>query len=143
MDILATLAKELGQELKYVEAAVTLIDEGNTIPFIARYRKEHTNAMDDQVLRTLSERLQYLRNLEENREKVRSAIEALGAMTQEIADALDSAKTITEIDDIYRPYRPKRKTRASVAKAKGLDPLATEILEQKAAEARRGGHENA
>jgi len=132
MDILATLAKELGQELKYVEAAVTLIDEGNTIPFIARYRKEHTNAMDDQVLRTLSERLTYLRNLEENREKVRNAIEALGAMTQEISDALDGAKTITEIDDIYRPYRPKRKTRASVAKAKGLEPLATEILEQKA-----------
>ncbi len=130
MNIIETLAKELKQEEKYVEAAVKLIDEGNTIPFMARYRKEHTNAMDDQILRTLSERLTYLRNLDENREKVRAAITEAGAMTDEIALALDNASTLTEIDDIYRPYRPKRKTRASVAKAKGLDPLAEAILKQ-------------
>ncbi len=130
MDILARLAKELSLTLPRVEATVKLIDEGNTIPFIARYRKEATGAMDDQVLRTLDERLKYLRNLDETREKVRESITSVGAMTDEINAALDAAETLTEIEDIYRPYRPKRKTRASVAKEKGLGPLADAIYAQ-------------
>ena len=131
MDINSTLAKELNIKITQVEGAVKLIDEGNTIPFIARYRKEVTGSLDDQVLRTLAERLEYLRNLEETREKIRATITEQGAMTDEISAALDAALTMTELDDIYRPYRPKRKTRASVAKAKGLEPLALAIYEQK------------
>ena len=130
VEITVRLAKELGISEKRVADTVALIDEGNTIPFIARYRKEVTGALDDQVLRTLDERLKYLRNLEEQREKVRASIEALGVMTEEISGALDEAETLTEIDDIYRPYRPKRKTRASVAKEKGLGPLADTIYAQ-------------
>lgn len=130
MDIIARLAHELNITKQQVENTVKLIDEGNTIPFIARYRKEATGALDDQVLRTLDERLTYLRNLEETREKVRASIESLGKMTDEISSALDNAETLTEIDDIYRPYRPKRKTRASVAKEKGLEPLALAIYAQ-------------
>lgn len=130
VEITARIAKELGISEKRVIDTVALIDEGNTIPFIARYRKEITGALDDQVLRTLDERLKYLRNLEEQREKVRASIEALGVMTEEISKALDGAETLTEIDDIYRPYRPKRKTRASVAKEKGLGPLADIIYAQ-------------
>ncbi len=131
MDIIATLTKEFALKQTHVENTVKLIDDGNTIPFIARYRKEMTGALDDQVLRQLSERLEYLRNLEAQREKVFAAIEQAGAMTDEIAKALEEATTLTEIDDIYRPYRPKRKTRASVAKEKGLEPLASLIYEQK------------
>ncbi len=131
MDIISTLAKELNVKTEQVEGAVKLIDEGNTIPFIARYRKEVTGSMDDQVLRTLADRLEYLRNLEQTREKIRATITEQGAMTDEICAALDAAATMTELDDIYRPYRPKRKTRASVAKAKGLEPLALMIYEQK------------
>lgn len=130
MDIISRLAKEFSLDKERVNATVALIDDGNTIPFIARYRKEVTGSLDDQVLRELSERLAYLRNLEEQREKVRESITEQGAMTDEIAAALDNAETLTEIDDIYRPYRPKRKTRASVAKAKGLQPLADRIYEQ-------------
>lgn len=130
MDIIARLAHELNITKQQVENTVKLIDEGNTIPFIARYRKEATGALDDQVLRTLDERLAYLRNLDETREKVRASIESLGKMTEEINAALDSAETLTEIDDIYRPYRPKRKTRASVAKEKGLEPLALAVYAQ-------------
>ena len=130
VEITARIAKELGISEKRVIDTVALIDEGNTIPFIARYRKEVTGALDDQVLRTLDERLKYLRNLEEQREKVRASIETLGFMTEEISKALDEAETLTEIDDIYRPYRPKRKTRASVAKEKGLGPLAEAIYAQ-------------
>ena len=130
MDIILALAKELNIKSTQVEGAVKLIDEGNTIPFIARYRKEVTGSMDDQVLRTLSDRLEYLRNLEATREKIRATIEEQGAMTEEISAALDAALTMTELDDIYRPYRPKRKTRASIAKAKGLEPLALMIYEQ-------------
>jgi len=130
MDINSTLAKELNIKITQVEGAVKLIDEGNTIPFIARYRKEVTGSLDDQVLRTLADRLEYLRNLEETREKIRAAITEQGAMTDEISASLDAALTMTELDDIYRPYRPKRKTRASVAKAKGLEPLALAIYEQ-------------
>ena len=109
---------------------VKLIDDGNTIPFIARYRKEVTGSLDDQVLRELAERLTYLRSLDEQREKVRAVIEEQGALTEELAAALDAAATLTEIDDLYRPYRPKRKTRASVAKARGLQPLADALYAQ-------------
>ena len=130
MDILATLAKELGQELKYVEAAITLIDEGNTIPFIARYRKEETGSLDDVLLRDLDDRLTYLRNIEKRKEEVKNLITEMGKMTDEIAASIDNAQTITEVDDIYRPFRPHRKTRASVAKEKGLEPLAEIILAQ-------------
>ena len=131
MNIIETLTKEFDLKQPHVENTVKLIDDGNTIPFIARYRKEMTGALDDQILRQLAERLEYLRNLEAQREKVYAAIEELGAMTDEIAKALTEAVTLTEIDDIYRPYRPKRKTRASVAKEKGLLPLAEIIYEQK------------
>jgi len=131
MDIILALTKEFALKQTHVENTVKLIDDGNTIPFIARYRKEMTGALDDQVLRALSERLEYLRNLETQREKVYAAIEEAGAMTEELAKALEEATTLTEIDDIYRPYRPKRKTRASVAKEKGLGPLADAIYEQK------------
>ncbi len=130
MDIIARLTSELGIRQSQTEAAVKLLDEGNTVPFIARYRKEVTGSLDDEVLRNLSERLAYLRSLDEQREKVRASIEQLGVMTDEINAALDNAETLTEIDDIYRPYRPKRKTRASVAKEKGLQPLADLIYEQ-------------
>ena len=130
MNIIAKIAEELGIKTWQVEAAVGLIDDGNTIPFIARYRKEAHGSLDDQVLRALSDRLTYLRNLDETREKVRASIEEQGKMTDEIAASLDAAETLTEIEDIYRPFRPKRKTRASVAKAKGLEPLALAIYEQ-------------
>ncbi len=130
MDILAQLTKEFGLKPTHLENTIKLIDEGNTIPFIARYRKELTGALDDQVLRALNERLEYLRNLEAQREKVFNTITEQGAMTDEIAKALEGAMTLTEIDDIYRPFRPKRKTRASVAKEKGLLPLANLIYEQ-------------
>ena len=131
MDIIEALTKEFDLKKTHVENTVKLIDDGNTIPFIARYRKEMTGALDDQVLRQLYERLEYLRNLEEQRQKVYATIEEQGAMTEEIARALENAVTLTEIEDIYRPYRPKRKTRASVAKEKGLQPLADIIYEQK------------
>ena len=130
MDINSTLAAELNIRLSQVEGAVKLIDEGNTIPFIARYRKEVTGSLDDQVLRTLADRLEYLRNLEQTREKIRQSITDAGAMTEELSLSIDNAKTMTELDDIYRPFRPKRKTRASVAKEKGLEPLALMIYEQ-------------
>ncbi|MCL2488563.1 MAG: RNA-binding transcriptional accessory protein, partial [Oscillospiraceae bacterium] len=130
MDVLTTLAGEFHLKPEHIGNVITLIDDGNTIPFIARYRKELTGSMDDQVLREVELRLQYLRNLNEQREKVRAVITEQGAMTDEIAAALDAAATLTEIDDIYRPYRPKRKTRASVAKAKGLQPLAEAIYAQ-------------
>ena len=130
MNIIAKIAEELGIKPWQVEAAVGLIDDGNTIPFIARYRKEAHGSLDDQVLRALADRLQYLRNLDEQREKVRASITEQDKMTDEIAAALDNAATLTEIEDIYRPFRPKRKTRASVAKAKGLEPLANAIYAQ-------------
>ncbi len=131
MDFAKILAGELNVPEQYVSAAIRLIDEGNTIPFIARYRKEATNAMDDQVLRQLADRLEYLRGLEKRKGEVAATIEELGAMTPELQKALDAAKTLAEVEDIYRPYKPKRKTRASVAKARGLEPLAQAILAQK------------
>lgn len=130
MNIIETLANEFKVKTHQIENTVKLLDEGNTIPFIARYRKEATGSLDDQILRAISDRLDYLRSLTEQKEKVTASIEDQGAMTPEIAQAIDNAKTLTELEDIYRPYRPKRKTRASVAKARGLEPLASEILKQ-------------
>ncbi len=130
MGILETLTAEFHLRPAQVENTVRLIDEGNTIPFIARYRKEVTGSLDDQVLRELSERLTYLRNLEEQRSKVRAALTEQQVLTEELESALYAAVTLTEIEDIYRPYRPKRKTRASMARAKGLQPLADALYAQ-------------
>lgn len=130
MDIFKTLSEEFKLKDWQVEHTVELLDGGNTVPFIARYRKEVTGSLDDQVLRELSERLTYLRNLDETREKIRAAIEEAGALTDELNAALDAAATLTELDDIHRPFKKKRKTRASVAKEKGLQPLAELIYEQ-------------
>ena len=124
MTIFETLAQELNLTVDQVEKTVALIDEGNTIPFIARYRKEVTGSLDDAILRTLEERLNALRNLEKRREEVKNLIDAQGKLTEELVRAIDNAKTVTEIDDIYRPFRPKRKTRASVARERGLEELA-------------------
>ena len=130
MDINLTLSSEFSLKPWQVENTVQLIDDGNTIPFIARYRKEATGSLDDQLLRDLADRLDYLRSLEEQKEKVRTAITEQEKMTEELDKAIEAAKTLTEIEDIYRPFRPKRKTRASVAKDKGLEPLALKIYEQ-------------
>ena len=130
MNIIQTLAAELHLQPDQVEKTVALIDEGNTIPFIARYRKEVTGSLDDSVLRDLNDRLNFLRNLENRKEEVSALITAQEKMTPEIQAAIDNAKTITEVDDIYRPFRPHRKTRASVAKEKGLEPLAELLLAQ-------------
>lgn len=135
MDIIQALTTQFGLQKWQVENTVNLIDEGNTIPFIARYRKEAHGTLDDQVIRELSEKLEYLRNLDKRREEVRSSIESQEKMTEEIAAKLDAASTLAEIEDIYRPFRPKRKTRASVAREKGLEPLADAIYEQKAGSA--------
>lgn len=130
MDILTQLTGEFHLKAQQVESVIGLLDDGNTIPFIARYRKEQTGSLDDQVLRELSERLTYLRNLNETREKYRATIEEQGALTEELAAALDRALTMTELDDLYRPYRPKRRTRATVAKERGLEPLAQMLYAQ-------------
>ena len=124
MNIINALAQELNANEKYVENVVQLLDEGNTIPFIARYRKELHGAMDDTTLRTLEERLQYLRNLDERRESVKKSIAEQGKLTDELAAAIDSAKTLAEVEDLYRPYKQKRRTRATAAREKGLEPLA-------------------
>lgn len=130
MDIIAKLREELGVEKWQVEAAVRLIDEGNTIPFISRYRKETTGSLNDEVLRNLDERLTYLRNLEEKKNQVIGSIEEQGKLTDELKHRISEAETLVAIEDLYRPYRPKRKTRAGVAKEKGLEPLALLLLEQ-------------
>ena len=129
--ILQTLSAELKQPLQYVKNVVELLDEGNTIPFIARYRKEVHGAMDDTTLRTLADRLQYLRNLAQRREEIRKSIDAQEKLTDELSAAIDNAKTLSELEDLYRPYKPKRRTRATVAKEKGLEPLALELFSQK------------
>ena len=131
MDILKTLAKEFNIKEEQVEKTVELIDEGNTIPFISRYRKEVTGSLDDATLRDLYDRLQYLRKLEERRGEISSLIEAQEKLTPEITLALNNATTLVELEDIYRPFKPKRTTRASIARAKGLEPLANYILEQR------------
>lgn len=130
MDIIAKLAEELNIRRQQAEAAVKLIDEGNTIPFISRYRKEATGALNDEVLRNLFERLTYLRNLEEKKEQVLSGIEEQGKLTEELKQQILSAETLVAVEDLYRPYRPKRRTRATIAKEKGLEPLANIILLQ-------------
>ncbi|MCH5315352.1 MAG: RNA-binding transcriptional accessory protein [Eubacterium sp.] len=130
MDINTVLCQEFSLKLWQIENTIKLIDDGNTIPFIARYRKEATGSLDDQLLRALADRLSYLRNMEEQKAKIASSIEEQGLMTDEIKDSIEKASTLTELEDIYRPFRPKRKTRASVAKAKGLQGLADAIYEQ-------------
>jgi len=132
MDINQTLAEEFGIKQTQVDNTVKLIDEGNTIPFIARYRKELTGSLDDEILRDLFDRLNYLRNLQKRKEEVFNLISEQGKMTPEIEKALADAKILTEVEDIYRPYKPHRKTRASVAREKGLEPLSALIIEQRA-----------
>ncbi|HOR22591.1 MAG TPA: Tex-like N-terminal domain-containing protein, partial [Ruminococcus sp.] len=130
MDINKTLAKEFGLRQEQVDNTVALIDDDKTIPFIARYRKELTGSLDDQVLRELYDRLMYLRNLEKRKEEVTAAITEQEKMTPEIEAAISAAVTLVEVEDIYRPFKPKRKTRASIAREKGLEPLAQLILAQ-------------
>lgn len=130
MDLALTLAQEFGIKQEYSQNLISLLDEGCTIPFIARYRKEMHGTCDDQTIRAFADRLKYLRNLNDEKAKVEKAITEQGKWTDELAAALQSAKTLTEVEDIYRPYKPKRKTRASVAIAKGLDPLADVLLMQ-------------
>lgn len=134
MDINQKITEELGVKLWQVEAAVKLIDEGNTIPFIARYRKEATGTLDDEQLRKLYERLVYLRNLEEKKEQVLTSIEEQGKLTEELKKQILEAQTQVVVEDLYRPYRPKRRTRATIAKEKGLEPLSTLIMLQKTKE---------
>ena len=128
--LIVTLAEELGQKQEYVANVVTLLDEGNTIPFIARYRKEMHGTMDDTTLRNLETRLNYLRNLAQRKEEIRNAIESQGKLTDELAAAIEAAVTLAEAEDLYRPYKQKRRTRATVAKEKGLEPLALKLFEQ-------------
>ena len=134
MDIIQKIKEELQVEKWQVEAAVKLIDEGNTIPFISRYRKEVTGSLNDEQLRNLDERLTYLRSLEDKKEQVLKSIEEQGKLTDELKDKILAAQTLVVVEDLYRPYRPKRKTRASIAKEKGLEPLAEYILRQEATE---------
>ena len=131
MTIKERLSSEFGLREDYSENIITLIDEGNTIPFIARYRKEMHGSCDDQVLRNFADRLKYLRNLDDEKAKVEKTITEQGKWTDELKKALEEAMTLTEVEDIYRPYKPKRKTRASVAIAKGLEPLADILQAQK------------
>ena len=130
IEITAALAEQFDTAPAHIEQVIRLVDEGNTIPFIARYRKELTGSMDDQVLRAVCDRLTYLRNLEQRRLEIAAHIEEQGAMTDELRSALDKAAVLSELEDIYRPFRPKRKTRASMARAKGLEPLALALLAQ-------------
>ena len=130
MDIIAKIARELGIRNNQAEAAVKLIDEGCTIPFIARYRKEATGALNDEVLRNLYDRLIYLRNLEDKKQTVLASIEEQGKLTEELKKQILAAETQVAVDDLYRPYRPKRRTRATIAKEKGLEPLANVIMLQ-------------
>ena len=128
MDITATIAAELGVRKNQVDAAVKLIDEGNTIPFIARYRKEATGALNDEQLRNLFERLTYLRNLEEKKEQVLATIEEQGKLTEELKAQILAAQTLVVVEDLYRPYRPKRGTLATVAKEIGVEPVAIIVM---------------
>lgn len=130
MDIIKVLQQELQIGYQQAEAAVKLIDDGNTIPFIARYRKEVTGALDDEVLRNLDERLKYLRNLEEKKEQVISSIREQEKLTPQLEEQIRAAMTQVAVDDLYRPYRPKRRTRAMIAKEKGLEPLADILFQQ-------------
>ena len=131
MNIIETIANELNVKQSQVEKTIELIDGGNTIPFIARYRKEVTGNLSDEQLRNLNDRLTYLRNLEQRKSEVTTSIENQGKLTEEIINDLEKAVTLAEVEDIYRPYKQKKKTRAIIAKQRGLEPLATTILEQK------------
>ncbi|MBQ2693796.1 MAG: RNA-binding transcriptional accessory protein, partial [Clostridia bacterium] len=131
MDIIATLTSEFDLKPWQVENTVNLIDEGNTIPFIARYRKEAHGSLDDQVLRELNDRLTYLRNLDKRREEILSSIEEQGKLTDELKAKIDAATVLAELEDLYRPYKQKRRTRAMMAKEKGLEPLAMYLWERK------------
>ena len=128
--IIQILAQELSKQPQHIENVVQLLDEGNTIPFIARYRKELHGAMDDTALRTLADRLEYLRGLQERRDTVKKSIEEQGKMTEELSLAIDGAETLAALEDLYRPYKPKRRTRATIAKEKGLEPLAELLFAQ-------------
>lgn len=129
-NIIDLLAAEFKQSRSHIENVVALIDEGNTIPFIARYRKEMHGTMDDQLLREIADRLQYLRNLDKRREEISASIDGQGKLTQELADAIAAAKTLSELEDVYRPYKQKRRTRATIAREKGLEPLAELLFSQ-------------
>lgn len=124
------LSQELGQKQEYIDNVIALIDEGNTIPFIARYRKERHGGMDDTTLRELETRLTYLRSLEQRRQEVKNSIENQGKLTQQLSEAIDQAATLTEVEDLYRPYKQKRRTRGTIAREKGLEPLAAAIFAQ-------------
>jgi len=128
--MIGILAKEFSQKPEYIKNIISLIDEGNTIPFIARYRKELHGTMDDQLIREIADRLQYLRNLDKRREEVTSSIEAQGKLTDELISAIQNAATLSELEDIYRPYKQKRRTRATIAREKGLEPLAELLFTQ-------------
>ena len=130
MDIIQVITKELNVEKWQVEAAVKLIDEGCTIPFISRYRKEATGSLNDEQLRSLYERLLYLRNLEDKKTQVLGSIEEQGKLTPELKKQIQEAQTLVVVEDLYRPYRPKRRTRAIIAKEKGLEPLANILMLQ-------------
>ena len=130
MDIISKISEELEVKKSQVQAAVDLLDEGCTVPFIARYRKEKTGALNDEQLRKLFERLQYLRNLEEKKQTVISSIEEQEKMTPELRAEIEAAETMLVLEDLYRPYRPKRRTKATIAKEAGLEPLANIILLQ-------------
>ena len=128
--IIQILARELDRPQQHIENIITLLDEGNTVPFIARYRKELHGAMDDQLIRQLADRLQYLRNLQDRRDEVKQSIESQGKLTEELSAAIDAASTLAEVEDLYRPYKQKRRTRATIAKEKGLEPLALLLFAQ-------------
>ena len=130
MDFVTLLSREFSLKPQQVQAAIELLDAGNTIPFIARYRKEATGSLDDQMLRELAERLEYLRGLEKRREEIEKTLTELGVLTEELSGQLRSASTLSELEDLYRPYRPKRRTRATVAKERGLEPLALRLMMQ-------------
>ena len=130
MDFVQILAQEFHLRPQQVQAVIELTDAGNTIPFIARYRKEMTGSLDDQVLRELTDRLEYLRGLEKRKNEIEKALTEQGVLTEELQEKLNKASTLSELEDIYRPFRPKRRTRATVAKEKGLEPLAEFILKQ-------------
>ena len=131
MDLISVLSAELNQPTNYIENVITLMDEGNTIPFIARYRKELHGGMDDTTLRKLEERLQYLRNLDKRREEILHSIENQGKLTEELTASIEAAVTLAELEDLYRPYKQKRRTRATMAREKGLAPLAELLFAQK------------
>ena len=128
--IVKILARELGKEERHIINVIALLDEGSTIPFIARYRKELHGSMDDTALRTLEDRLHYLRSLQQRREEVLSAIENQGKLTEELTAAVHAAATLAEVEDLYRPYKPKRRTRATIARERGLEPLALLLMAQ-------------